>query len=434
MIRLLREHITELLVLLLLIVSFGLKYYRLTTPPSYYFDEIYFAFTAEEIARGSDTPWGVGGNAPKGFAYEWTHPPIGKLLITAGILIFGENSFGWRFFPVFFGGLATLIIYLIGKELFNSKKIGFFAAFLITFESLVFVQSRIATVDIFIVVFTLSATLFFVMYAKKEKWYYLFLTGGFCGLTVSVKWSGVLSLGFLGFLSLIVTIHQERIGITVKGRPIRIIALKVIPKLAVAFILIPAAVYFLSYLPLFFHNHTWGDLIELHKQMYYYHSGLQATHPYQSRWWQWPLLLRSIYLYLDTQAQGVRAAHIYALGNPFIWWTGVGFVLYSLIEVARKENFILYFLTLSVFAYWLPWSFSPRITFLYHFLPSLSFMLIIAAYFLNQLWERWRYGKICVIVYFFVAICFFFYFYPILAAIPISRDAAAHRFWLSGWR
>ncbi len=428
--RLLQQNISELLVLLLLFVSFGLKYYRLTTPPSYYFDEVYFAFTAEEIAKGSDTPWGVGGNAPKGFAYEWSHPPLGKELSALGTLIFGDNPFGWRFFQALFGGSGTLIVYLLGKELFNSKRIGLFAAFLITFESFVFVLSRIAMVDIFIMVFALLASLVFVLYAKKEKWYYLLLTGVFCGLAASVKWSGVLTLGFLGPLSLIVAFHHKRI--TVKDSSIWSVALGILPKLALAFIIIPAAVYFLTYLPLFFHNHTWGDLIELQKQMYYYHKSLKATHPYESSWWQWLFLIRPVYLYLGTQ--GDKTATIYALGNPFIWWTGVGFLLYSLIEVARKEGLILYFPILSVFAYWIPWSLSPRITFMYHFLPSLPFMLIISAYFLNMLWEEWRYGKICVAAYLFGAVCFFFYFYPILAAVYLSQKAMAHRFWISTWR
>ena len=437
---LLKENITEFLILLLLILSFGLKYYRLTIPPSYYFDEIYYAFTAEEIARGSDTPWGVGGNAPKGFAYEWSHPPLGKLLMAAGILVFGENSFGWRFFPALFGAIATLIIYLLGKELFESKRVGFFAAFLITFESLVFVQSRIAMVDIFIMVFTLLASLFFILYAKKGKLYYILLTGVFCGFTASTKWSGVLTLGFLGLLSLLVEVckkrtqivYQKRKKIKVKGPSIWTLSIRMLPKLVLSFIVIPAIVYFLIYLPLFFHNHNWADFIELHKQMYYYHSGLKATHPYQSSWWQWFLLIRPVYLYLGSQ--GDKAAHIYAIGNPFIWWTGVGFLLYSLIEVARKENTILYFLILSVFAYWVPWSFSPRISFIYHFLPSLSFMLIISAYFLSLIWDKGRYGKIFVLAYLFGSVSFFFYFYPILAALYLSPEETAHRFWISTWR
>lgn len=212
----------------------------------------------------------------------------------------------------------------------------------------------------------------------------------------------------------------------------RLVIQKILPKLAISFILIPAVVYFVTYLPFFFHNYTWSDFIELQRQMFYYHSGLEATHPYQSSWWQWILIIRPVYLYLNTEGQGV--AHIYSLGNPFIWWTGAIFLLYSLIEVVRKENLLLYFPILSVFAYWFPWSFSPRITFIYHFIPSLFFIILIIAYFLDLLWEKSRVGQFIVILYLVIAACTFFYFYPILAAVPISEGSHDRFFWLKGWR
>jgi len=436
----LRKNKIEIMLFFLLIISLGLKFYRLNNPNSYYFDEIYFAFTAEEMAKGSDIPWGIGGNAPKGFAYEWVHPPLGKEISALGILIFGDNTFGWRFFQALFGGFGALFIYLLAKELFQSKRAGLIAAFLFTFESFIFVLSRITMVDVFLMVFTLLASLFFVLYVKKGKFYYLLLTGLFCGFSVSTKWSGILTLGFLGFLSFLVEVHkrkqvvdQKRKKIKVKVPSIWTLSIRMLPRLVLSFIVIPAAVYLLIYLPLFFHNHTWADFIELHKQMYYYHSGLKATHPYQSSWWQWLLLIRPIYLYLG--AQGEFAAHIYAIGNPFIWWTGVGFLLYSLIEVARKEDLSLYFPILSVFAYWLHWAISPRkLTFLYHFLPSLPFILLIIAYFLDLLWVKSRYGRAFVILYLVCALGTFIYFYPILAAIPVSNDSLGRFFWLKSWR
>src|SRR3990170_4279589 len=84
-------------------------------------------------------------------------------------------------------------------------------------------------------------------------------------------------------------------------------------------------------------------------------------------------------------------------------------------------------LSTAFFSYWVPWSFSPRISFIYHFLPSLSFMLIISAYFLSLIWDKGRYGKIFVLAYLFGAVSFFFYFYPILAALYLSPEETAHR-------
>src|SRR3972149_11163769 len=201
----LRKNKIEIMLFFLLIISLGLKFYRLNNPNSYYFDEIYFAFTAEEMAKGSDIPWGIGGNAPKGFAYEWVHPPLGKEISALGILIFGDNTFGWRFFQALFGGFGTLIIYLLGKELFESKRAGLIAAFLFTFESFIFVLSRITMVDIFLMSFILLASLFIIKYTRTQKKPYLVLSGVFCGASMSVKWSGIYAVEFLAavaFLSI----------------------------------------------------------------------------------------------------------------------------------------------------------------------------------------------------------------------------------------
>ena len=436
----LRKNKIEVLLFFLLIIGLGIKFYRLSNPSTYYFDEIYFAFTAEEMAKGSRAAWNFGYTAPEGFAYEWVHPPLGKEITALGILIFGDNTFGWRFFQALFGVFGTLIVYLLGKVLFQSKRAGLFAAFLFTFESFIFVLSRITMVDIFLMVFILLASLFFVLYATKGKLYYIILTGVFCGFSISTKWSGALTLIFFGFLSLCFEVYQKRRQVVYqKGRKIKVqspsiwtLSTSALPRLLLSFIVIPVIVYFLFYLPFFFHNYTWADFIELQKQIYYYHSGLKATHPYQSRWWQWLLLIRPLYLYLGNY--GDKAAHIYAIGNPFIWWTGVVFLFYSLIEVARKESVALYFPILSVFAYWIPWSFSPRITFIYHFLPSIPFILIIIAYFLDSLWVRSRYCKAFVIVYLAFALGTFIYFYPILSAIPVSNDSVGRFFWLKSWR
>jgi len=83
-------------------------------------------------------------------------------------VIFGDNTFGWRFFQALFGVLGTLFIFLLGRNLFNNG-VGLIAAFLYTFESFIFVLSRITMVDIFMANFVLLASLFVVKYAKSKR-------------------------------------------------------------------------------------------------------------------------------------------------------------------------------------------------------------------------------------------------------------------------
>jgi dolichyl-phosphate-mannose--protein O-mannosyl transferase len=423
----------EVLLFFLLILSLGLKLYRLDVPNSYYFDEIYYAFTAQEMAKGNRAGWEIGGKAPEGFAYEWSHPHLGKELSAIGILIFGDNAFGWRFFQAVFGGFGTLFIYLLCYELFQSKRASLIAAFLFTFESFIFVLSRITMVDIFLMSFILLASLFFVKYARTRKEIFLVFSGIFCGAAVSVKWSGVYSLEFLGAISFLFIFYREGFLDVRKRGSITLQGLKIIPKIIIIFIVIPFVVYMITYLPFFLYGNSLSDFINLQSNMYGYHKGLTATHPYQSSWWKWPILLRSVYLYLGSGPE--ESSHIYAIGNPFIWWTGCVFLILSVVQVIRKELPALAFATLSVFAYWLPWALSPRkLVFLYHFLPSLPFVLLIIAYFLNRIWERFRYGKAFVILYLTIALGMFIYFYPMLAAIPVSNASVESYFWLRAWR
>ena len=45
------------------------------------------------------------------YCYENTHPPLGKVIMAVGVLIFGMCPFGWRFLGTLFGVLMVPIIY-----------------------------------------------------------------------------------------------------------------------------------------------------------------------------------------------------------------------------------------------------------------------------------------------------------------------------------
>ena len=271
---LLSKYRVQLLLFLIIAISFGLKFHRLEFPQSYYFDEVYFAFTAQEMAKGNKSAWQVPEvEAPKDLAYEWTHPPLGKEISSLGILIFGDNTFGWRFFQAFFGVLGTLFIFLLGRNLFNNG-VGLIAALLYTFESFIFVLSRIAMVDIFMANFVLLASLFIVKYAKSRKTIFLILTGVFCGASISIKWSGVYIAEFLAGVSFFLIYYFEVYSSDSEGSSYVSALLKIFPRMIIAFVLIPLIIYVATYIPFFYFGNSIGDFIELHGQMFGYHVGV----------------------------------------------------------------------------------------------------------------------------------------------------------------
>ena len=101
---------------------------------STYFDEIYHARTAFEHLHGMN-------------AYEWTHPPLGKVLMMVGIQLFGMTPFGWRFMGALVGVLMVPLMYLMAKQLTKDTRLSFIAMALMALDSMHFTQTRIATID-----------------------------------------------------------------------------------------------------------------------------------------------------------------------------------------------------------------------------------------------------------------------------------------------
>jgi predicted membrane-bound dolichyl-phosphate-mannose-protein mannosyltransferase len=60
------------------------------------------------------------------------------------------------------------------------------------------------------------------------------------------------------------------------------------------YIAVPVAIYLLSYMPYYLCDKHYGimDVWNYQKFMWSYHSGLKATHPYSSTWWQWPFTIK----------------------------------------------------------------------------------------------------------------------------------------------
>lgn len=69
--------------------------------------------------------------------------------------LIGNNAYGWRIPSVIFGSVAVLVFYLLMKRIASYKMVPLVSTFLFSFDNLVFVHSRIATLDIFAVTFML---------------------------------------------------------------------------------------------------------------------------------------------------------------------------------------------------------------------------------------------------------------------------------------
>lgn len=221
-----------------------------------------------------------------------------------------------------------------------------------------------------------------------------------------------------------------------------------------AMLFVGATVYTLCYIPYFGLGHSISDLVELQYGMFHYHDTLVATHPYSSRWWQWPMLQIPISYYYHDFRTGVQAqlssaccvAEILALPNPLMFWTGLISVPFVAWLAWRERNKGYALLIVAYLLQWLPWIASPRLTFEYHFLPNLAIVCLADAVLLQRIWqlgvagarkgtdEPPRWPKAFVVAYMAAIVAAFIFWYPVVAGTPITYDAWNARMitWLEG--
>ena len=176
---------------------------------------------------------------------------------------------------------------------------------------------------------------------------------------------------------------------------------------------------------MFLTGHDFQTFIDVQKQMWWYHTGLDATHPFTSLWYTWPLMIRPIWLY-TSGVVGNKISNIYAMGNPGVFWFGFASVLVSFYYFIKTRNKKIGFIVFSYMVFFVPWAFSPRIMFLYHYLPSLPFLAIASGFLLR---------KFPKLIKPFIAICviLFLYFYPRFSGISISTSLNETYRWFNSW-
>jgi len=114
-------------------------------------------------------------------------PPLVMWLMSLSYQIFGVNNFAARFWSPIFGALSLVLVYFLGKKLYNVY-VGFLSAAVLGTLSTFYVYSRLAMTDIPLVFFILGAVYFFILSEKKEHTVRNAALGGlFLGLALMTK-------------------------------------------------------------------------------------------------------------------------------------------------------------------------------------------------------------------------------------------------------
>jgi len=430
----------------------------LEIPPTYmskmYFDEVYFARSAEEFANHQ-------------IPLERTHPPLGKLVQTLGVLAFGATPFGWRIIGVIFGTLMVPLMFLLGKKLFGSWIGGFSAAFLFSFDFMHFTMARIGTVDTYVVFFSLLTQLFFLVYfAKvlKEGWKTsvvpLALAAICAALAFSTKWFSL--FGVLGMLAMLVVLRLREVKDLKGTLSNKYVAFFNHPfLLLLGFVGVFVAIYFATYIPEMMMGSSPKTIIELQNAMFSFHGG-SVTDSSAAPWWSWPFMFRldgvSVPRWFDiTYLPNNTFSTITVFGNPAVWWVGFVAMIALLVEATHLEGILsnlksrlsksttppgsirgkgwdvaAIFIGVVFLFSWLPYVLIGRATYIYHFYLSVPLLCLATAYFINRYWHK-PIGKIAAITIFATTIALFIVFYPVISGAPASGEYIHQLKWFTSW-
>jgi dolichyl-phosphate-mannose-protein mannosyltransferase len=410
----------------LALISLALYLWRLNQPGGYVLDEVFHAFTALRLVGGDKNAFIPSALPPAGsggLLYEWTHPALAKILTEAGIVLLGQTPYGWRLASAVFGAVGVSLCFLLGRVLFN-RRLGLVAAALLLVDGLWFVMSRTAMNDIFVATFLLLVYLFFYLYLRLPEATgnrFLWLTGVAAGLAFASKWSAAYPVAAIGVWAIAREIwlyrrDPERDWIDRAAR------------LGVAFVLVPAGIYVLSYAQMFALGDSSAQFIELQAQMYHSDVFFRNVVPgLASAWWIWPLARHP--MPLSVEQSGSSFSAVLALGNPVIWWAFVPAIAGCVWYAFRERSEALWLVLLAFLTPWLPWAVAPRGTYLYYFLPSVPAGCLAIAYLLNRV----RLLRLLTVPYLVFAMAAFVYLYPIFASWPLSKAEIAGRYWLTNW-
>jgi outer membrane protein assembly factor BamB len=147
-------------------------------------DEQTYSQWAFHMFKSGDymTPWAYGE------VLMWiAKPPLFMWLMSLAYQVFGVTNFAARFWSPIFGTVSLVLIFFLGKKLYNLP-VGFISALVLGTFTTFYVFARLAMLDVTFVFFILASIYFLVLSEKREGFNrYAALGGLFFGLAFMTK-------------------------------------------------------------------------------------------------------------------------------------------------------------------------------------------------------------------------------------------------------
>ncbi|MCM8798158.1 MAG: glycosyltransferase family 39 protein, partial [Candidatus Omnitrophica bacterium] len=249
-------------ILILIIFSIFLFFYKLGNLPLLDPDEPRYAEVAREMGERNDF-------LVPHFNYEirLKKPPLFYWLIFLSYRIFGVNEFSARF-PSAISGLGGVILtYFIGANLYDSC-VGFLSSLILATSLEYLILSRLAITDMLLCFFFLSALLFFIKYTKEKKKFFLY----FFWISLALSFLTKGPVGLLPLLVILVFSLLEKNFSLFKELFISIPALLIFLFLSLSWYLILIFKFGFSEMLSLFREETWERFFKgyIHREPFFY--------------------------------------------------------------------------------------------------------------------------------------------------------------------
>ncbi|MEM2935659.1 MAG: glycosyltransferase family 39 protein [Candidatus Bathyarchaeia archaeon] len=183
--RLIASHVDPFCVLIIVAFSATIFFPGLGDEPLWVWDEQTHVYWAEHMLTTGDylTPWAFGD------VCLWiSKPPLYMWLMVLAYHIFGGiSNFATRFWSAAFGVLSCVIVFYLGKFLYN-RSIGILSAFMLGTFTTFWSFARHAMLDVPLTFFLSSSIYFYILNEKSDNnKRYTLLSGIFFGLALMTK-------------------------------------------------------------------------------------------------------------------------------------------------------------------------------------------------------------------------------------------------------
>jgi len=437
-------------ILSILLMGSILRFFNLGIIPGPVFDEVFYPVFALNYLSGE--------------TFSTVHPPLGSYILTLGIYIYDIlpwtetinfslaqvqdiDPLSYRWMGAVSGILLIYVGYKLAFELFDRKRFALLVAFFFMLDGSLLVDSRLGLINIFFSLFGFMAVLFFLKGNKNKNIGHFLISGLMLGAAFSVKWNGLgfwltlLSFSFLFFIF-------YKMGLSVRNEYERRSLMK-----SSSLFIFPFFIYLIFWIPELIYSGN--SLIDKHSHMIGYHfdASDQKAHPYSSPWYTWPMMIRPIGYFFDSQTligsdgENIEIfTAIHLLPNPalsLLSFIAVIILTFKWIETLAKsigtkkvseDAYVISLILIGFYANFLPWAVASRSTFIYHYQPSACFSFMALAFLLYKLTTKKKSENMAV--YYMTLILILIsavYWLPLQLGLEITSDGFYSRMWFDTW-